>query len=199
MIKRLSSLTCAPYQRTTFLWKRLPRSCPVYCKSAPMTKFSIECTLPPKGRTFVEAPDARGTLNIVYSCLAVLVLCTWGVQHLNVPPQTIPKGWRQKRARALLRLLTKVKWMAFNILAPEWPFTQAVCGLVNEYQVRKDFDHFKECDEVQWTGTHTQLANMGGFVVRFDQTRESSSYCRDAAEQNEHAHCVVDEYCCGRQ
>ena len=156
-----------------------------------MTKFTIECTLPPEDRTFVEAPDARGTLYIVYSCLAVLVLCTWGVQHLNVPPQTIPKGWRQRRARALLRVLTKVKWMAFNILAPEWPFAQAVCGLANQYQIRKAFDHFKECDEVQWTATHMQLDSMGGFIVRFDHTQESSTFCRDAAEQNENAHCVV--------
>lgn len=82
--------------------------------------------------------------------------------------------------------------MTVNVLVPEFAFAQAVCGLVNQYQDRKSFDRFKECDEVQWTATNTQLANMGGFIVRFDHTQESSTFCRDAAEQNENAHCVVD-------
>ncbi|KAM0717389.1 hypothetical protein Q7P37_007241 [Cladosporium fusiforme] len=161
-----------------------------------MSKFTIECTLPPEGTTFVQDPNARGTLNIVYSCLAVVFLCTWGIQHLNVPVQTIPNSKWQKSARTVSRVSTKVKWMAFNILAPEWPFAQPVCGLVSERAFRKAFDGFKEEDEVPWTGSHTQLANMGGFIIRFDQSLHNHTHHEDVGEQNEDSRCVVDDYCC---
>lgn len=163
-----------------------------------MTKFSIECTLPLEGEPFITAPNARGTLDIVYSCLAVIFLCTWGVQHLNIPIQTIPRNKRQQFVRSLSRAFTKVKWMVFNILAPEWPFAQALCGLISERKLREAFDDFKNCDKVQWTGSHTQLANMGGFVVRFDRLLQGSTHSGDLLERNVDAQCVVDENCCNR-
>lgn len=105
-----------------------------------MAIFSINCTLPPEGTAFVHPPNARGTLDIVYSCAVVIVLCTWSVLHLNVPLQTTPTNKLQKLARSLSRTLTKLKWMVVNILAPEWPFAQAVCGLVSEYKLRGIFE-----------------------------------------------------------
>lgn len=162
-----------------------------------MAKFSIDCTLPPHGATFVQPPNARGTLDIVYSCLAVIVLCTWSVLHLNVPMQITPANKRQKLARTLDRTFTKVKWMAMNVLAPEVPFAQAVTGLVNAYKLRSVFDRFKALDKVPWTVTHVQLANMGRFVIRFDQTQLPGHY-KDS-EHDEDTRCVVDEYCCNRR
>jgi hypothetical protein len=164
-----------------------------------MAIFGTNCTLPPHDTTFVQSPNARGTMDIVYSCLAVIVLCTWSILHLNVPMQITPKNKRQKFMRSLSRTLTKVKWMAFNVLAPEWPFAQAVSGLVSQRRLQKKFDRYLECDKVPWTGSHTQLANMGGFVIRFDQTRPGFVRPCHVAEQREGAQCIVDKYCCNRR
>jgi hypothetical protein len=135
-------------------------------------------------------------LDIVYSCLVVITLCTWSVLHLNVPVQVTPAGRRQKLARGLFRTLKKLKWMAINIVAPEWPFAQAVTGLISECRLQKKFDDYSgdwdPKDRASWTRSHTQLANMGGFVIRFDRTTH-------AAEQLEDAQCVVDKYCCNRR
>jgi hypothetical protein len=170
-----------------------------YCTSRDaivMAIFSINCTLPPHDTTFVQPPNARGTLDIVYSCLAVIVLCTWSILHLNVPVQVTTAGWRQKLMRSLVRTLTKVGWMVFNVMAPEWPFAQALCGLLSQRRLQKKFDRYTECDQVPWTGSHTQLANMGGFVVRFDRTLLRPDR---VAEQQEDTQCVVDKYCCNRR
>jgi hypothetical protein len=160
-----------------------------------MAKFSIDCTLPPHNTTFVHSPDARGTLDIVYSCLAIIALCTWSVLHLNVPLQITSETRRQKLVRSVSRTLTKVKWMAFNIMAPEWSFAQAVCGLMNERQLQRKFDHYGKLDKVPWTRSHTQLANMGGFAIRFPP---SCAHLDHAGDQSESTPCVVDELCYNR-
>jgi len=164
-----------------------------------MAIFSINCTLPPHGTTFVQPANARGTLDIVYSCLAVIVLCTWSILHLNVPVQVIPANGRQKLVRGLNRTLTKVGWMAFNVLTPEWPFAQAVLGLTSERRHRKKFDRYAECDGVPWSASHIHLANMGGFVIRFGQTLQRSTHHDCVAEQRTNTQCIFDEYCCNRR
>lgn len=135
-------------------------------------------------------------MDIVYSCLAVIVLCTWSVLHLNVPVQVTPKTKRQKLMRSLNRTFNKVAWMAFNVLAPEWPFAQAVCGLVSERRLQSDYDYYGKRDQVLWTRSHTQLANMGGFVIRFDRTLLQPDR---VAGQREDTQCVVDKYCRDRR
>jgi hypothetical protein len=165
-----------------------------------MAMFSIDCTLPPHGTIFVQPPNARGTLDIVYSCLAVIVLCTWSVLHLNVPVQVVtPANGRRKLMRSLSRMFTKIRWMAINVLAPEWTFAQAICGLITEHRLRAEFDHYGRCDGVPWTRSHTQLANMGGFVIRFDRTLPSSVTPDHVTEQRENMRCVDDEYCSNRR
>lgn len=34
---------------------------------------------------WVPEPQGRGTLSLLYSCLATILLCTWSVLHLQVP------------------------------------------------------------------------------------------------------------------
>lgn len=57
--------------------------------------------------------------------------------------------------------------MAFNILGPEWPFVKAVNSRNNAKRLEAKFDRYKGVDDVVWTRSHTQLANMGGFVIVF--------------------------------
>jgi hypothetical protein len=89
--------------------------------------------------------------------------------------------------------------MTFNVLAPEWPFAQALCGLISQCRLQEKFDRYSERDNVPWTGSHTQLADMGGFVVRFDRTRPGFVRPSHVAEQREGAQCVVDKYCYNRR
>jgi hypothetical protein len=159
-----------------------------------MAIFSIDCTLPPHSTTFVQLPNARGTLDIVYSCLAVIVLCTWSILHLNVPTQIHPVRKRQKLMLKMSRTYTKLKWMALNILAPEWPFAQAVCGRISEHQLQKTFNNYRTCDGVPWKGSHTQLANMGGFVIRFGEELLGSTIPDQVAGKDRDGRCVVDGY-----
>jgi hypothetical protein len=166
---------------------------------AVMAIFSINCTLPPHATTFARPPNARGTMDIVYSCLAVIVLCTWSVLHLNVPAQITSAKWHEKPARCMSRTFTKVGWMAFNILAPEWPFSKAVCGRTSECQRRKKFKEYSDHDEVPWSSSHTQLANMGGFVIRFDQRLPRPGQIAEQGEQRGRRKCVVDRYCLRRR
>lgn len=46
------------------------------------------CTIPTEGlHSFVSAPNVRGTLDILWSCLATIIACTYTVLHLNIPEQ----------------------------------------------------------------------------------------------------------------
>jgi hypothetical protein len=65
-------------------------------------------------------PTQRGTLMLVYGCLSTVFASTWTVLHLNVP---VPDD------SAWTRTLRKIKWMAINIIFPEFIFSKAVCEL----------------------------------------------------------------------
>ncbi|KAK3997211.1 hypothetical protein QBC44DRAFT_280831 [Cladorrhinum sp. PSN332] len=67
-----------------------------------------------------DGPKRRGTLKLLYQCLATIFVCTWTVLHLNVPAVT-DSAWT--------RGLRQAKWMAINILFPEFLFAKAVCDL----------------------------------------------------------------------
>ena len=47
--------------------------------------FQPNCTTPPDYANFTFNPQIRGTMTIIWGALAVLLLCTWSVQHLCVP------------------------------------------------------------------------------------------------------------------
>lgn len=162
-----------------------------------MSTFNLNCTLPPAHTTFVRSPNARGTLDILWSCLAVVVLCTWSVQHLNIPPQIRPANWKQKCVRAIDHTWTKFKWMVFNMLAPEAPFAQAVNGIICGQRLKEPFDRWKKEDNVEWTLAHTELANMGGFVIAFgSRTERPVQYADSAIKVNTVESCVVEENRC---
>lgn len=160
-----------------------------------MTTFDVECTLPPPGTTFVRPPNVRGTLEIVYSCLAIIVLCTWSILPLNVPTQIRSLPGRQTHARTVRRLLTKLKWMAFNALGPEWPLVVAVDGRSSAKSLERKFDIYKGIDGVAWTTTHTHLANMGGFVISFGREAQLSALPVDVEELALPASCIGNGSC----
>ncbi|CAI6300732.1 unnamed protein product [Periconia digitata] len=58
---------------------------------------------------WVEAPQARGTFDLLLSCLTTLSLCAWTAYHPNV--FVTRNEWRKFGKRAM--------WMAIAVLAPE--------------------------------------------------------------------------------
>ncbi|KAK3983878.1 hypothetical protein QBC44DRAFT_390445 [Cladorrhinum sp. PSN332] len=59
----------------------------------------------------------RGTFDIIESCAITVFACTWTIQHLNVPGKN--DGW-------IRRLLRTCKWMAINVLLPEFILAHAI-------------------------------------------------------------------------
>ena len=141
-----------------------------------MTTFHTDCTIPPSNVNYVTPPNTRGTLQILWSCLATLILCTWTIQHLNVPPQSRP----QSIQRRLRRLATKLKWMLITLLAPEFVVGLAISDYRSATSLAPQFKCFAEEDGVEWTVAHCFLANMGGFEIQFPD--------HDFEEQNDLRH-----------
>ncbi|OCH96386.1 hypothetical protein OBBRIDRAFT_883295 [Obba rivulosa] len=52
---------------------------------------------------FVSGPEGRGTLDILWSCLSVLILCTWTAQHPDMNVSLGPK-WVRKLFLACLTI-----------------------------------------------------------------------------------------------
>lgn len=91
-------------------------------------------------------PTRRGTLRLLWSCIATMFTCTWTVLHMNVP------GYNDSPMRRLTR---KMKWLSINVLFPELIFSKAVCDL------RLALDELRRFDEglrihgpIEWKRGH---------------------------------------------
>jgi hypothetical protein len=59
---------------------------------------------------FVQQPDGRGTLSILFSCLLTLSLCIWSAIHLDLPKHD------ERQFQYALRYL---KWSVLGLFGPE--------------------------------------------------------------------------------
>ena len=102
---------------------------------------------------WVNSPDGRGTLDIIWSCLLTTVLCTWTTLHLNVPAQH-----DRYRERFLLRL----RWTLIAYVAPE-----VIVGFAagQRAEARRSVEAFRRAGFPFWTTRHAFYANMGGFLL----------------------------------
>lgn len=153
-----------------------PHSHPLLLTMGTFDTFESNCTLPPEGINFVSSPSVRGTLDIVWSCLSILLLCTYSVLHLNVPVQSTPRTKKEGFRRTLFRTFDKLGWMLVNLAAPELPFAKAWSDYRSAKVAHEKLKQWAKLDGVDWSLTHTHVANMGGFVVKFRP-------CSSAAEK----------------
>ena len=146
------------------------------------------CTTPTQHVDYVSNPQVRGTMNIVWTCFAVLSLCTWTVQHLMVPVQK-----EYKKVSAIRKLwgkvsfnYTKLKWVGLTLAAPEYVLGKALSECLAAHDSRRQFKEWfaangthesldsrshrgiEESREEPWTTAHGFFANMRGFVLRFE-------------------------------
>ncbi|KAI9863216.1 MAG: hypothetical protein M1813_004036 [Trichoglossum hirsutum] len=139
-----------------------------------MLAFKVNCPSPPSHANFVSSPNIRGTLDILWSSLATLFLCTWAVQSLNVPPQVRSRTSTQKQLRNLKLVWRKAVWMLVTVLAPEYLVAKALAERLSASWSCEKLRRWAEEDEVEWTITHSYFSDMGGFVIRFtDETPDT--------------------------
>jgi len=128
--------------------------------------FKPECSLPPPGTNFVSGPNTRGTLGILWNCLSIIILCTWSIQHLNVPRyRGEPRSLSQSLWWAFLDSLTKLKWMVVTVFVPEYLVGRALSELLVARQFRS---------HGLFSLVQTYMANMGYFVLDMGDYLEDS-------------------------
>ncbi|KAM6477936.1 hypothetical protein HDV62DRAFT_371619 [Trichoderma sp. SZMC 28011] len=136
--------------------------------------FSPNCTLPdetPVG--FIQAPNIRTTMQIVWGCFSVILLCTWSILHLNVPPELTPKTKWQWIYRKLFLLFRKVYWMGVMLIAPEFLTTFTTKKMLGTKKNVEALKKWEKKDHVEWTISHTILADIGGIVIKFPEANSA--------------------------
>ncbi|KAK8191304.1 hypothetical protein HDK77DRAFT_456996 [Phyllosticta capitalensis] len=95
----------------------------------------------------------RGTLDLLWSCIGTLVICTWTVQHLDVI-------WPRYRGRQEVTL-RRAKHTIFALLMPEYMNGISIEQCCRAHVSVKKFKQLKGFEE--WTITHGFFASMNGF------------------------------------
>lgn len=138
-----------------------------------MDTFSPNCTFPTTSNEYVEGPNIRSTSGVAWSCASIVVLSTWSVLCLPVPPDIRPKSMAEYLRKELFLLRRKFFWMAIMLIFPEYLLS---ISITNFFSCRVNNLRLKELaqtDKVQWTLKHSMLADMGGIAIRFSKTPTS--------------------------
>jgi hypothetical protein len=132
-----------------------------------MKTYKPQCSIPAHIDGYLSSPDIRGTLDIVWTCVATLLLCTWTVLHLNVPIETTYNGPAQSICRTMYLTARKLWWMFITLMGPEIILGKALFDFLSARRTNAEILQYAHEDDVPWTLTHTFLANMGGFAIEF--------------------------------
>jgi hypothetical protein len=103
---------------------------------------------------WVSQPNVRGTIDIVWSSLFTIFLCTWTALCLNVPDRNENKLQMFKR---------RAKWMFWAIIGPELVLSVAIGQWAS---ARRSVHRFKAAGQPQWTIRHGFFADMGGILLQ---------------------------------
>lgn len=129
---------------------------------------------------WVSSPSTRSTTDIVWSCVAVLVVCTYKCLHLNIASfEENQAGWHTTKWGKvpywsewplLRKWLRKCKWMAIMIIAPEAGVGIAVMQFMDARQSLKSAQNL--FPDMKLTLTHAFYARMGGFALLVKESDE---------------------------
>lgn len=102
---------------------------------------------------WVNSPDGRGTIDIVWGCILTIFLCVWTVLTLNVPaPDTTLWAFT----------CVKLKWAVIALFGPEWLSAMAGAQWSIARRAKKQFQD----DDIEWTMEQSFFADMGGVRVK---------------------------------
>ena len=106
----------------------------------------------------------RGTSDILWSCLATVLLCVWTVIHLPVPccsrfenGQLVPGEPSRSKRNWVIR--SGIVPAAISVIAPEFLTFTAISEYFQAIESKKAISQTK------WTLTHGFFLNMGGFCL----------------------------------
>jgi hypothetical protein len=130
------------------------------------------CTIPAASQhTFVSIPNVRGTLDILWSCLATIIARTYTVLHLNIPEQRDAQDrdadWKGNMQWWWKGMRTNINWTLITILAPEWYSGTAIQELTEAKRLLRALRRLPEVQHPAqgWTLAHAFFVNMGGFRI----------------------------------
>ncbi|KAH9218835.1 hypothetical protein DL95DRAFT_443881 [Leptodontidium sp. 2 PMI_412] len=129
-----------------------------------------------------SSPDGRSTMDIIWSCASVLLVCTYKCLHLNISSfEENQAGWRRTKRWGvpyrpewlmIRKHLRKIKWMALVLIVPEIGVAIACCQYMNAraevWKARLEF----RGEEL--TLTHGFYAVASGFAVTSGRSQEGS-------------------------
>jgi hypothetical protein len=121
----------------------------MFCSSNNSSVFSSNLT---RIDGWVDQPNTRGTLDIIWTSVFTIFICTFTLLCLNLPAEN-DTPWKVT-ARKLF-------WMGLAIAGPEFVLT-AACGQLGTAQ--ESVKAFLELGHPQWTIRHGFFADMGGFL-----------------------------------
>ncbi|KAK0611719.1 hypothetical protein B0T14DRAFT_334205 [Immersiella caudata] len=103
-----------------------------------------------------SAPDQRGTIDILWSCLATTFLCSWSCVCLNLPPpdSTPTQG-----------LMQRIRWQLFTIFFPEVTVSLAAEQWESANQGVKKFRDLGY-DDTFFNHKHAFFVDMGGILLQ---------------------------------
>lgn len=132
-----------------------------------MFTFRPNCTLPVAPGVFVNASNVRSTMEIIWSCIGIIILSTWSILHPNIPPDFRKQAKWQFYLQKLYSIARKALWMIVMFVAPE-----ALTSLYAHkmFSARHNDAILKDLaadQQVPWSRTHTLFADMGGFAIYF--------------------------------
>ncbi|PKK51990.1 hypothetical protein CI102_4987 [Trichoderma harzianum] len=134
-----------------------------------MRNFTPECTLPPNGTYggHVHGVNTRSTLEIVWSCIGIIILSTWSILHLDLPADVV----------------TKVFWMGLKLFSPEFAATGCARKIFATRSNSAMLERLAHLDGVPWSLKHTILVDMGGIALRFLPPKDGETPTPDQARQ----------------
>ncbi|PTB55601.1 hypothetical protein M431DRAFT_82932, partial [Trichoderma harzianum CBS 226.95] len=133
--------------------------------------FRPNRTLPEAPGVFVNASNVRSTMEIIWSCIGIIILSTWSILNPNIPPDFRKQAKWQLYLQKLYSIARKALWMIVMFVAPE--------ALTSLYAHKMFSAHHNDAilkektllkglaysQEVPWSRTHTLFADMGGFAL----------------------------------
>ncbi|KAL7911023.1 hypothetical protein GGI35DRAFT_446247 [Trichoderma velutinum] len=137
-----------------------------------MNTFRPTCTLPGTPGGFVNASNVRSTMDIIWSCIGIIILSTWSILHPNIPPDFRKQAKWQLCLQKLYSVARKALWMIVMFVAPE-ALTSLYAHKMFSSQHNDTFLEKLAADQkVPWSRTHTLFADMGGFAIYFSDEKE---------------------------
>ena len=110
---------------------------------------------------WVTQPEQRGSIDIIWSCLATLFVCVWVMIHLNVPAHN-DSNWTLS--------VRRTRWLLLAILAPELVMLFASGQWAS---AKQSVSEMKALGFESWSMVHAFYADSGGFVL---QARDSTPF-----------------------